>query len=82
MDGRILIYPIPADKMLTIELGNISNEKIEILAMDIHGRILQLPIIAESKQLYKMNIEMLSSGAYLLKVNIGDQVHYSKFNKD
>jgi hypothetical protein len=82
VDGRILIYPVPADKVLTIELGNLSNEKIEILAMDIHGRLLQLPIIAESKQIYKMNIETLASGAYLLKVNIGEQVHYSKFSKD
>ena len=82
IDGRILIYPIPADKILTVELGNVSSEKIEIVAMDIHGRILQLPIMEESKQLYKMNIETLARGAYLLKVNIGDKVHYSKFSKD
>lgn len=60
---ELIIYPVPASKILTIEFGNYSIKQIEI--MDVTGQVL---INKKTNNYNNIDISSLSNGTYFLKV--------------
>jgi hypothetical protein len=70
------IYPNPASDFIVIELSGASTAKVEILNLT-GNRVLSQEILSSGK----MDITTLPKGLYLLRVNIGGEVHTEEIIK-
>lgn len=71
---NIKIFPNPADNILIIELKGAA----EIEIIDLNGRIKIKQKILNNSQI---NISRLETGFYYLKINLKNNIYYTKINK-
>lgn len=69
--GGIGIYPNPATNKFIVTLENI--EASEITFYDAMGKLVQLPIIASSKDALEFSVDRISEGIYYIKVDTGSE---------
>lgn len=67
--GGIGIYPNPATNKFIVTLENI--EASELTFYDAMGKLVQLPIIASSKDALEFSVENIAEGIYYIKVDNG-----------
>ena len=78
---KIIFYPNPTSKTLTIELNALNtNEKINISVIDNIGNQV-FKMSTKNQKAAILNLEKLSSGVYFLKVTHGRNVRWSRFLK-
>lgn len=74
-NSSLKIYPNPTKKELTI-LSNASSELNKVLIYDLKGVLIKQQEINNSTE--KINLEFLAPGTYILQVNDGQRVVFSK----
>ncbi len=75
------VYPNPANKGITIEFNNISNETAIISIFDISGRKLKQFQQINLNGKIILNISDFKAGIYLMKIDIGGRTYQKKFIK-
>jgi N-acetylneuraminic acid mutarotase len=76
VDGGINLYPVPADKNLTLEIKSRNTNEIEIITFyNIQGQMVLQQIMQQDKA--GINISGLASGIYIVKV-IGTGINVIK----
>lgn len=79
-DSNILVFPNPATNELNLELnGNIPNLNSSLSIYSIDGRFIKSSSIETS--ISKIDISSISSGIYLLKINLNEDFIVKKFVK-
>jgi carboxyl-terminal processing protease len=83
IQASVRIYPSPSDAILNIIATNINFERVEIQVLDLSGRkILGYTKINTQKNFIEsININELSSGLYLLRLNTKTSTWIGKFIK-
>lgn len=66
---NIRIFPNPASDNLTLDLGDVTEENVEILMTSIDGRVVLNQIYDGS-----LDVSRLISGTYILQVMVGDEM--------
>lgn len=66
----VSIFPNPAEKQLTIDLGALNNARFTII--DITGKLMQSALLTQPKTLVDIH---LTSGIYFIKID-GNNVHH------
>jgi hypothetical protein len=82
-ENKALIYPNPAEKELWIQLLTPpDNDRHTISLLTIDGQILvNIEMVYVSSEPYKISVEQLPPGLYILRVSGGGLNWYAKFNK-
>lgn len=76
----ILVYPNPAKDQLTLELPLLKKGTYEAKVVDALGRVLIRSTINEGQTLYQLDIEKLTIGTYVLRIQAPNgSVHTRKF---
>ncbi len=70
-DGRIQIYPVPANDQVTIQ-HNKSSEKARITLFNPEGKTLQQVIVSPNTLQTQLHIHTLSPGVYFVRYDDGD----------
>lgn len=78
ISSRLKVYPNPATNNVTIDLKELDNSSLEVL--DINGRLLFTQKLSNTSN--SINIDNLSSGMYLFKVNSNQGSATSKVIKN
>lgn len=74
-DGRIDLYPNPANNKLTINLGN-NSKQVEITICDLNGKIIYTTTSTERQVL--VNTKEFAEGVYFVKVRTEDLIATKK----
>ena len=78
---NLILYPIPTDDFLTLELPHsLASGKIEIL--NSIGQAVYVQDIPVNKNKTKIAVNTLSKGIYFLKVKDGNKVYIARFVKE
>ncbi len=77
-EKTILIYPNPVTNILTVNLQNIKTPA-NIVIYNVSGNIVYKSVITES--LHNIDLRNISSGIYLLEINIGGKKIRKKITK-
>lgn len=77
-EGKLRVYPNPASRYLMIELIDVSIEPAVVKVYSILGQTL-LETDFERSSVYKLNLESLSEGVYLVEVEIEGEKYLRKF---
>lgn len=78
--ASILVYPNPAKDQLTLELPILMKGTYNVKVVDALGRILIVSTIDEGQLLHQLDIEKLTAGTYVLRVQAPNgSVHTRKF---
>ena len=62
--NNVVVYPNPANEMVTVDLNNVQEKLTEIQLVDITGRVLHSEKINDNVKLYNLNISGLAQGSY------------------
>jgi len=74
LKNMITVYPNPADQFLNIQLPqNIISSETTIELYDVSGRVIDSPNPIIQSHTMTMNVNSLSDGVYLIKVNNGSE---------
>jgi hypothetical protein len=68
-NGKIVIYPVPASKILTIEFSDLSETSAEIDIFDIAGSTVLSKIIHPNLNKIELNIQSLKKGVYVIRIS-------------
>lgn len=82
VQNSIDLYPNPASNYLKIDLSSydVPVESVQVFVHDFSGRIvLKENLSPESYNQFRVNIEKLSVGVYLIRVKIADYVITEQF---
>lgn len=80
-DMELVVSPNPFGNEITIQLLTKNNEKIEsIQILNTLGQVVFNPKLAKLDQ-YQLNLEYLPSGAYWLKIQVGEMLLHRKIIK-
>jgi hypothetical protein len=80
----VLIYPNPAKAQLVLDITCDKKDRANILVTDISGKqVLSRQSIGVTEGLNRLNINTsnLTAGAYIIKIQLSDDVVVKKFNK-
>jgi beta-glucanase (GH16 family) len=81
-NSNLIIYPNPVDNILTIDLPNESNQEVDIIIYSIQGDVIKTDKLSISDyKLFVNNLDMLSSGLYIIHFEIDDEEYNLKFIK-
>ena len=75
----VTIYPNPIDNVLKISISKLEDAKYTLSIYTIEGKLIQTETVTNPTQ--HINVDKLSSGIYLLKVENGKQNYQAKFIK-
>ncbi len=81
---QIILFPNPAHDMITGKITSAAGGTLKVTVFDMNGRIVMTDESVKSLNVYEktFNISTLSSGTYIVQVNIGYQkVMVAKFIK-
>lgn len=67
-NSEIKIYPVPADKVVNIDLGEVNNLK-KIHLIDINGKLIPIEIIQNLNAAYSFNSENIPNGIYFVHIS-------------
>ncbi len=74
------IYPNPSNDVITLSFPDINNAiNKEIIMIDVNGKITKS--LKSSKNQFKIDINSLPTGVYIIKCKINNNVTYQKFIK-
>jgi len=75
------LYPNPTSGQLKMSLDNLHGEAVKLSVFDLQGRELMQKNLGERWGLIEENLllELPTSGAYLMKVEVDDAVFFEKF---
>lgn len=76
----IKTYPNPAVNQLSFDLDITANDKATATVMDAAGRTVLVKELDNTNNKHDLDISTISTGMYMLRVNVGDKVNISKFN--
>ncbi len=62
--NNVVVYPNPANEMVTVDLNNVQEKLTEIQLVDVTGRVLHSEKINDNIKLYNLNISGLAQGSY------------------
>lgn len=62
--NNVVVYPNPANEMVTVDLNNVQEKLTEIQLVDVTGRVLHSEKINDNVKLYNLNISGLAQGSY------------------
>lgn len=80
--NKIAIYPVPANKVMWIELPAEDNsEKIDIQVYDLGGRMVIDQNSVLNAQIFELNVENLKNGIYVLQIRTLTHAYSTKFVK-
>lgn len=79
-DMKSMVFPNPASGQLAVALGTLfaGAEKISYKIIDLNGRLVDQAMLSA---ICYINIEKLSTGAYILELSTGDKLEQVKFYK-
>lgn len=73
----ITVYPVPANNFLVIEFGDIANDQVDIILMDVVGKKVFSDRNVEVAEGYiEINLSTLESGVYFVKVRDGSDAEH------
>jgi uncharacterized repeat protein (TIGR01451 family) len=79
-DSHIKIYPVPSSDNITVDLTGFSNEKINLKLFTLKGNLIREWRNIQP-QLFKIDMQHVDAGSYLLVVHSGKANHYCKIVK-
>ncbi|MDA7502270.1 T9SS type A sorting domain-containing protein, partial [Chitinophagales bacterium] len=68
--NELLIYPVPADKLLTIDTDGLKISRVEIAT--VNGKVVQSTELTRAEAVLTLNTTDLPNGLYLLKMYSSD----------
>lgn len=79
-DNNISIYPNPAKDRLTLEINSIKSTKINVMIIDLMGKIAMKQSFTVDQGISKnlMQLDVLNKGIYLIKIQSGNEVYSEK----
>jgi hypothetical protein len=79
----VAIYPNPVNDVMTVSITADKAERGEMTIADISGKIVYTRTlnIAQGDNKLPVNVSNMSSGAYIIKVQLSDDIVIRKFNK-
>ena len=75
-DNQIIVYPNPANSILTLEYGQLNNKEVKIY--DTNGRFIMSQIIKNNQ----IDVHNLQSGIYYIKLVFSGGIKMVKFVKE
>ena len=75
--GNIKIYPVPADRIITIDVENSDFDNYEIEFINISGKTVKKIISYQNKSI--IDISDIAKGIYFCKIKINEEVKFVKF---
>ncbi len=78
---EMLVFPNPAEDIVTLRLENISQSSIDIYIYDLMGRGLYNTTIREENGQFNLSVNHLSKGIYLVRVKAGGNIYSGKLIK-
>jgi len=76
------VYPNPAGNEINLTLNGESNGAGYIRMMSINGQVVQTSIISTDKSgQFRLNIQDLPTGAYIIEVSVNDKRYFGKVMK-
>ena len=76
---RLTVYPNPADNTLTVDLSNLDVENATITLTNLNGQIMYRTVTNE--KLFHIDVQHLTAGFYILKVQTADKQFIEKIIK-
>ena len=76
---RMTVYPNPADNTLTVDLSNLDVENATITLTNLNGQIMYRTVTNE--KLFHIDVQHLTAGFYILKVQTADKQFIEKIIK-
>lgn len=73
------LYPIPSSTIITLDLPDLGNAKLEYSIYNLKGQLLRPQATLVNNQI---NIQNLENGLYILNLNINDKLKVLKFVKN
>lgn len=67
-----VVYPNPVDNFVTVVLGSLVETDIVSILYDIQGRLITTNIIAPTRS-FQVDMSLLASGTYILKIIIASE---------
>lgn len=81
IEGKLLtVYPNPAANQLSFDLNIPANEKAIATIMDATGRVLLTKELNSNSQKHDFDVSTLSTGLYMLRLNVGESATLTRFN--
>lgn len=80
VENTIRTYPNPAVNQLSFDLNIAANDKATATVMDAAGRTVLVKELDNMNNKHDLDISTISTGMYMLRVNVGDKASISKFN--
>ncbi len=79
----VIAYPNPVKNMLSIKIAAVQNENTRINILDMSGRILKsVPVKLNSgEQILPVDVSALSSGTYMLKMQLAGKIQVQMISK-
>jgi GEVED domain/Secretion system C-terminal sorting domain len=79
----VAIYPNPVNDVMTVSITADKAERGEMIIADISGKIVYTRTlnIAQGDNKLPVNVSNMASGAYIIKVQLNDDIVIRKFNK-
>jgi len=79
-NGRILVYPNPANDILTVSWSGIADLSVEISLLNMEGQIISSFKVPSSPCYSTIPLSALPNGMYICQVVSGINRYYSKFS--
>ncbi len=81
-DLEFVVYPNPADDLLYILLNDVTSDRYEVSIYDVHGRLVQQETMVNfGANEYKLDIDTLSDGVFILTLVKDGKIYSSRFLK-
>jgi len=74
----INLYPNPAIKKVTLDFGQPVNEPVHITILTTNGEIVSSKIVNPHSTLLGLDVSTISSGFYLVRIQIGQEIQTKK----
>jgi len=75
--GNIKIYPVPADRIITIDIQNSDFDNYEIEFINISGKTVKKIISYQNNSI--IDISNIANGIYFCKIKIKEKIKFVKF---
>jgi hypothetical protein len=83
-NGKALVYPIPANNQISVNYFNKEGKAVSIKIYNTNGKLMKSIMLndteAEGVQTTLIETAFLSSGIYIIKLEIGNEIQTSQFS--
>lgn len=81
--SQLHIFPNPIDNLLNVEFNLINDSEVNLKIVDLTGKTVysdNLGFNKTGRQSYQVDVSRISSGMYILNINVGDFIQVEKIN--